>query len=91
VTVGKNVKDFADAGQLMAYARKATEKPDGRAAERADVLRFLRGEAESYEAEAQGNAEKNCHEAAARFANKAAAIRYVADRIERGDHIHGGG
>jgi hypothetical protein len=53
------------------------------------VLRFLRAEADGYEAEAQKAAAQQRYEAAGRFASKAAVLRYVIGRIERGDHLTG--
>ena len=62
---------------------KHTERDDGRAA----VLRFLRVEADNYEAEAQKAGAQQRYEAAARFANKAAVLRFEIGRIERDEHL----
>lgn len=60
---------------------------NGRAVERSGILRFLRVDAEGYDVEAQKAAAQQRYEAAARFANKAAVLRFEIKRIEGADHL----
>lgn len=63
------------------------EMGKGRAAERADVLRFLRAEEQKHAKEATVSLARGDIEARDRLVAKAAILRTMIGDIERGDHL----